>query len=140
MPAITLTTDWGTSDHYVAAFKGGLLSLHPAINLIDVSHTVPSYDSMRAAFIFKNCYNYFPAGTIHLISVGSLSSQSTGWLAIEDNSSFIICRNDGFFALVAERQPQKVVMISESDKISVADERSFLINAINSIIEKKQTN
>jgi S-adenosylmethionine hydrolase len=138
MPVITLTTDWGTTDHYVAAFKGGLLSLHPEATLVDVSHSVPSFDSMRAAFIFKNCYNFFPSGSIHLVSVGSLPSQNSGWLAIEDNSSLILCRNDGFFTLVAERQPQKAVVISNSEKITVANERNFLLSAINSLIEKKQ--
>ncbi len=134
MPVITLTTDWKTCDHYVAAFKGGLLSTNPAINIIDISHAVASFDSMQAAFIFKNCYRFFPAGSLHLISVGSLASQNSGWLAIEDDSSFIICRNDGFFTLVTGRQPHKAVLISGSETITVANERNFLLTAISTIL------
>jgi hypothetical protein len=137
MPAITLTTDWGVTDHYVAALKGELLSLFPGAALVDISHQVPPYDVMRAAFVFKNSYYFFPAGTIHLVSVGAQTSRSTEWMVIQDSDCFIVCRNDGFFTLVTGRQPQKAVVIKSSEKISVADERSFLVTILNDLLEKK---
>ncbi len=137
MPAITLTTDWGITDHYVAALKGELLSLYPGTTLVDITHQVPPFDVMRAAFVFKNAYYFFPSGTIHLVSVGAQAAKQTEWILIQDNECFIVCRNDGFFTLVTGRQPQKAVVIKGSDNISVADERSFLVTVLNDLLENK---
>lgn len=139
MPVITLTTDWGTNDFYVAALKGELVSLIPDVRLIDVTHHIKKYDLMRAAFIFRNSYYYFPPGAIHLIAVGHKGSrdESAGWLVIEDRENFIVCRNDGFFYLVAGRQPENVIYIDQSEKLSVGDERSFLVTILHDLSEGK---
>jgi S-adenosylmethionine hydrolase len=139
MPAVTLTTDWGLTDHYVAALKGELLSLVPSVQLIDITHQVPPFDVMKAAFIFKNAYYYFPSGTIHLVCVASHASTNLGWMVIEDNDCFIICKNDGFFTMVAGRQPHKAIFIDQSDLLSAAEEKSFLVTLINDLVVSKKT-
>jgi len=139
MPVITLTTDWGTNDFYVAALKGEIVSLIPDVRLIDITHHIRKFDLLRAAFIFRNSYYYYPPGTIHLIGVGHKGSreESAGWLVIEDRENFIVCRNDGFFYLVADRQPEKAFYVSQSEKLSVGDERSFLVTILHELSEGK---
>lgn len=67
---VTLTTDYGPRDGYAAAVKGTMLSITPALRLIDVTHAVPPQDVMEAAFVLLDALDTFPDGTVHLSTVG----------------------------------------------------------------------
>ena len=66
---VTLTTDFGTRDGYVAAMKGVMLRAAPSVQFIDVTHQVPAQDVMAAAFILRQFVPYAPAGSVHLAVV-----------------------------------------------------------------------
>ncbi len=66
---VTLTTDFGLRDGYVAAMKGAMLDVEPALTLVDVSHEVPPQDVMAAGFVLRQSAPHFPAGTVHLVVV-----------------------------------------------------------------------
>lgn len=66
---ITLTTDFGTRDGYVASMKGRILSRCPEARLVDISHEIPPQDVMAAAFVLREAAKDFPGGTIHLAVV-----------------------------------------------------------------------
>ena len=66
---ITLTTDFGPGDAYVAAMKGVILSINPAATLVDISHDIRPQDVRQAAFILSMACPYFPPGTIHVAVV-----------------------------------------------------------------------
>jgi S-adenosylmethionine hydrolase len=66
---ITLTTDFGLADGYVAAMKGVVVGINPAAVLVDISHSVPPQDIRRGAFVLGTTYQYFPEGTVHLAVV-----------------------------------------------------------------------
>ncbi len=66
---ITLTTDFGLADSYVAAMKGVILSINPAARLVDVSHVIKPQNVRQAAFVLSTAYKSFPPGTIHLAVV-----------------------------------------------------------------------
>ena len=68
-PVITLTTDFGLADAYVAAMKGVILSVNPGATLVDISHQVPPGAVQQAAFILTCAYPYFPPDSIHLAVV-----------------------------------------------------------------------
>ena len=57
---ITLTTDFGTRDGYVAQMKGVILAINPKARLIDVTHDIESFDVMGAALVLKGVSEYFP--------------------------------------------------------------------------------
>ena len=63
---ITLLTDFGTKDHYVASMKGIILRINPQCTLVDITHQVSPHDIKEGAFILANAYSFFPKGTIHL--------------------------------------------------------------------------
>jgi S-adenosylmethionine hydrolase len=65
-PIITLLTDFGTQDHYVASMKGTILGINPRCNLIDITHQISPHDIKEGAFILANACLSFPKGTIHL--------------------------------------------------------------------------
>jgi S-adenosylmethionine hydrolase len=69
-PLITLTTDFGTADPYVAEMKGVLLAEGPAdLRLVDLSHELPAFDVHAAALFLRAAVPRFPEGTIHLVVI-----------------------------------------------------------------------
>ena len=68
-PVITLLTDFGTGDSYVAEVKGVLLTRVPGAVLVDVSHDVTAGDILSAQYLLARTWHRFPAGTIHLVLV-----------------------------------------------------------------------
>jgi S-adenosyl-L-methionine hydrolase (adenosine-forming) len=70
VPLITLTTDFGTADPYVAEMKGVLLSEGPAdLRLLDLSHELPPFDVHATALFLRAAVPRFPPGSIHLVVV-----------------------------------------------------------------------
>ena len=69
MQIITLTTDMGLKDHYVAAVKGTLYKSNPGVTIVDISHEVRPFDVAEAAYYLRSCFEDFPEGTIHIIGV-----------------------------------------------------------------------
>ena len=66
---ITLTTDFGLADAYVAAMKGVILTINPEAKIIDICHSVSPQNLAQAAFVLSTAYHYFPEGTIHVVVV-----------------------------------------------------------------------
>jgi len=66
---ITLTTDFGQNDAYVAAMKGVILGINPDARLVDICHTIRPQNILEAAFILSTVYEFFPQRTIHLVVV-----------------------------------------------------------------------
>ena len=94
MRILTLLTDFGLTDYYVAAVKGTVLRLAPGTTLVDISHDVPPGDVETASFLLAAASPSFPPGTAHLAvvdpGVGSerrilAARTSSGWLLAPDN-------------------------------------------------------
>ena len=68
-PIITLTTDFGTNDHFVGAVKGVILDIVPEAAIVDISHAVQAYDVLDGALAISQTYSYFPTGTVHMVVV-----------------------------------------------------------------------
>ena len=69
MSIITLLTDFGNADHYVAEVKGVLLSRAPGVTLVDVTHGIPPGDVRSGAYVIGRTWHRFPTGSIHLAVV-----------------------------------------------------------------------
>jgi len=69
MPILTLLTDFGLDDYYVAAVKGVILSLAPGTILVDLCHSVPPGDVELAGHLLAAAAPRFPPGTVHLAVV-----------------------------------------------------------------------
>lgn len=104
MAIITLTTDLGDKDFYQAALKGALYSLLPGVNIVDVTHNISPFNISQAAFVIKNAYHYFPKGSVHLIGIDGVFSESRKYLAVKYNDHFFIGSDNGIFSLILEGQ------------------------------------
>jgi len=67
---ITLTTDFGLTDAYVAEMKGVILGINPEVKLVDISHSIRPQDISQAAFVLSTACKSFPRGTVHVVAVG----------------------------------------------------------------------
>lgn len=68
-PLITLLTDFGERDYFVASMKGVILSIHPDARIVDLSHEIPPHRIEEAAYVLESCCRYFPEGTVHVAVV-----------------------------------------------------------------------
>ena len=89
-PIITLMTDFGLRDHYVAAMKGVILSICPDARIIDVTHEVSSYEVAEAAYLLSQTWSCFPKKTVHVVVVDpGVGSMRRPILAELDGQRFI---------------------------------------------------
>jgi S-adenosylmethionine hydrolase len=111
MPIITLITDWHNHDHYLSALKGKLLGQLPDVRIIDITHQIPAFGYIRAAFVLRNCYRSFPPGTIHMVGVNSEASKQTPHVVIAHEGQYFIGADNGIFGLMFNTEPEKAVKL-----------------------------
>jgi len=87
MPLLTLTTDFGLADWYVAAVKGVVLGLVPGTTIVDLSHEVPPGDILTASFLLAAAAPAFPPGTVHLAVVDPGVGSDRRLLTVESTES-----------------------------------------------------
>lgn len=112
MAIITLTTDLGYKDFYQAALKGSILKTLPDVNVIDITHEIEAFNISRAAFILKNCFYYFPEGTVHLIGIDTVYSERNKYLAVKYRGHYFVGSDNGIFSLIFEEDAQEIVEIN----------------------------
>ncbi len=92
---LTLLTDFGLTDYYVAAVKGTVLRLAPGTTLVDISHDVPAGDVETAAFLLAAAFPSFPPGTVHLAVIDPGVGSERRILAIRTASGFLLAPDNG---------------------------------------------
>jgi S-adenosylmethionine hydrolase len=94
-PAITLLTDFGTADGYVAEMKGVLLCHAPGVPLLDMSHDVPPHDIEFARLTLARYWRRYPAGTVHLAVVDPGVGTSRAAIAVLSDGRFLVGPDNG---------------------------------------------
>lgn len=105
MKLITLATDFGHGDGYVAAVKGTLLTLAPDAYLLDLTHEIAPQDVSGAAFVLANAVPYFPDGAVHLIVVDPGVGSQRRMLAARTARATYVAPDNGVLTLVWRRDP-----------------------------------
>ncbi len=94
-PIVTLTSDFGLVDSYVAAMKAVLVRTCPAVRMIDVTHQVPRHDVLCGSITLERAVDGFPAGTVHLAVVDPGVGSDRRLLIAEINRQFVVCPDNG---------------------------------------------
>jgi len=89
MPVITLTTDFGSKDHFVGSVKGALNNEISNVNIIDISNEISPFNIIEGAYIIENSYKNFPEGSIHIIGVDSEKTPEKKHLVIKLDDIFL---------------------------------------------------
>lgn len=121
MAIITLTSDMGLDDFYVASVKGTIYKELDEVRVVDITHQIDSFNIAKAAFAIKHTYSDFPKKTIHIVAVDTESTLHQPHLLILFDGHYFIGPDNGLFSLVFERAPEAIYeldMKQESDELS----------------------
>ena len=112
MGLITLLTDFGYRDHYVAALKARLLHLAPEITVVDLSHGVEPFNIAHAVHVLQAVFRDFPAGTAHVVGInGQGAGPVPGWHAALFEGHYFLTADNGILALLADGLPEQLVAL-----------------------------
>ena len=113
MGIITITSDFGWQDGYVAAMKGVLLSISPAATIVDVAHDVPPQDVRHGAFVLHTASQTFPPGTVHLAVVDPGVGTERRAVAVQTDRAIFVAPDNGLLSFALADAPAfKAVQIS----------------------------
>ena len=133
MAVITITSDWGLKDPYLASVKGAILSHLPDVTIVDISHQITPFDMNQASFVLRNSYRSFPAGTVHLIGINTEASIETPHTLVLYDGHYFIGADNGIFSLVFDRDPEKIIeidVIQDSDYFTFSERDVFVKVAV----------
>ncbi len=101
---ITLTSDFGSKDSYVAEMKGAILTINPKATLVDVTHEISKFNIRMAAFTLASVAPYFPKGTIHLAVVDPGVGTQRCAIAVQTRQAIFVGPDNGVLMLAAQEQ------------------------------------
>lgn len=116
VPIVTLTTDFGLSDHYVGTMKGVILGIAPRARLVDLSHDVSPYRVSSGGFVIAQAYRYFPPKTVHLAVVDPGVGSARRPILMEAAGQYFVGPDNGLFAMVCSREPQHRIRAITAEK------------------------
>jgi S-adenosylmethionine hydrolase len=105
---ITLTTDFGTTDHFAGTMKGVILGIQPAAQVVDITHEVQAFEIADGAFTIAQAYRYFPKRTIHVVVVDPGVGSTRRPILAEMASQFFIAPDNGVLSIVFAQGKAKV--------------------------------
>ncbi|MEP6737515.1 MAG: SAM-dependent chlorinase/fluorinase [Chryseolinea sp.] len=130
MAIVTLLTDSGESDHYVAAIKARIISINPDIRIEDISHRIQPSDIAHAAFVLRAVFREYPPGTVHLVGVDATGNREDGFIALQLEDHFFVGSDNGLFGLISEKPHQQLVELNDASNVTTTfPERDIFAHA-----------
>ena len=113
MAIITITSDLGSKDSYLASVKGSIYSQLESAKIVDITHDILPFNIQQAAYVLRNCFKDFPQGTIHIISIDDELTIKNEHLAVKANGHYFISADNGLFSLLFnEIRAEKIVKLN----------------------------
>jgi len=103
-PVVTLLSDFGAKDPYVAEMKAVILGICPKARLVDVSHEIEKFNIRMGAFVLASAAPYFPKGTIHAAVVDPGVGTKRRAILVETRKAFYVGPDNGLLMLAAQKQ------------------------------------
>jgi S-adenosylmethionine hydrolase len=111
---ITLLTDFGLRDPYVAEMKGVILNICPSVNIVDISHDIEKFNIRMGSYVLASSSPYFPKGTINVAVVDPGVGTERRGLCVETERGFFVGPDNGLLALAARAQKVKHIYVIEN--------------------------
>jgi len=106
---ITLTTDFGLTEHYVGAMKGVIYSINPSAQVVDITNAVQSFDILDGAIAISQAYSYFPKDTVHVVVVDPGVGGPRRPIIANVGQYLFVAPDNGVLSLVYEREERVTV-------------------------------
>jgi len=97
---ITMTTDFGTQDGFVAQIKGVILGISPDALIVDTTHDIEPFSPIEAALVVNGFFRYFPVGSTHLVVVDPGVGSDRRGIAVKCLGHYFVGPDNGVFSLV----------------------------------------
>ena len=124
-PILTLTTDFGLSDHYVGAMKGVILGICPQARIVDISHEVGAFEISEGAYLIAQAYPCFPKKTVHVVVVDPGVGSARRPILLEAAGQYFIAPDNGVLSMVYGAEKSKVRLISNEKLFRHPVSRTF---------------
>lgn len=105
---ITLTTDFGIEDAYVASIKGVILNINPSAIIVDTSHNIKPHNILEGAFVLGTAWSFFPKGTIHVVIVDPGVGTKRKAILLATPSAYFLAPDNGVLSYVLEDIDPKI--------------------------------
>lgn len=105
---ITLTTDFGTSDHFAGVIKGVISGIAPSAQIVDITHEVQPFEVPDGAFTIAQAYRYFPKKTIHVVVVDPGVGSTRRPILAEMAGQFFVAPDNGVLSMIFAREQARV--------------------------------
>ncbi|WP_455378805.1 SAM hydrolase/SAM-dependent halogenase family protein [Petrachloros mirabilis] len=123
---ITLLTDFGDRDWFVASMKGVILSINPHASVVDLSHQIPSHAVEDGAYVLGSCYKYFPEGTVHIAVVDPGVGSSRRPIVVRSSRYYFVAPDNQLLTYVFDQEEQVEVREIENRQYRLDSEgRTF---------------
>jgi S-adenosylmethionine hydrolase len=116
-PILTLTTDFGRSDHYAGVLHGVILGVCPAARIVDLTHDVTPYEIPEAAYTIAQAWRYFPKRTVHVVVVDPGVGTSRRPILMEAGGHYFIAPDNGVLSMVAAACEKRKVRAITNEKL-----------------------
>jgi S-adenosylmethionine hydrolase len=122
---ITLTTDFGLSDHYAGTMKGVILGICPGAQIVDISHEVTPYEIAEGAFVIAQVYRYFPKKTVHVVVVDPGVGTTRRPILLEAAGQYFVAPDNGVLSMIYAQEKHKVRVITNERYFRKPVSRTF---------------
>lgn len=124
-PVLTLTTDFGLADHYVAAMKGVILGIVPDARIVDISHEVAPFAIEQGGYLIAQSYAWFPKKTVHVAVVDPGVGSSRRAIVLDAAGQYFVGPDNGLFSMIMARAKHRVRAISNEKYFRHPVSRTF---------------
>jgi S-adenosyl-L-methionine hydrolase (adenosine-forming) len=114
MKRITLLTDFGTRDGYVAAMKGVIATIAPSAHVDDASHDIPPGDVLSAAQTLSRYWHLYPPGTVHVVVVDPGVGTERAAIALAADGHLFVGPDNGVFSFIDDDQAVRLTIPAEA--------------------------
>ena len=125
IPIITLTTDFGLTDHYVAAMKGVILGICPKAQIVDITHQVSPYEIAEGAFVVAQAYRCFPKKTVHVVVVDPRVGSARRPVLLEAAGQYFVAPDNGVLSMVYAAEKHRMRLVSNERLFRQPVSRTF---------------
>jgi hypothetical protein len=109
-------SDFGTTDHYVAAVKARMMAIRTDQTIVDISHHIEHFNIAHGSFVLGNVFREFPEGTVHLVAVHATGSLGEPYIAIKLEGHYFIGTDNGLLGLISEKEPDEIVILGHTEE------------------------
>jgi S-adenosylmethionine hydrolase len=122
---ITLTTDFGHTEHFVGVMKGVIAGICPEAHVVDITHDVRPFDIAQGAFLLSQAWRWFPEGTIHVAVVDPGVGTARRPIVVEAARHRFVGPDNGVLAMVYAEMPHEAREITAAKYMLPTPSRTF---------------